>query len=88
MTAECTHLSYSGDEGPIRDLGRMPNRWRCDQCGHVDLDSELRELERTDPDVGDAAARLNELPDYFARTERWKEARRQVRAAAEEKPHE
>lgn len=84
MNDACAHLSYSGDEGPIRDLGRMPKRWRCDQCGHIDLDSELRELERTDPEVADAAARLDALPDYFARTERWQKARRQVRATAED----
>ncbi|WP_179278337.1 hypothetical protein [Rhodococcus sp. 15-649-2-2] len=48
------------------------------------LEAELRELERTDPDVADAAARLEALPDYLARTERWQEARRKVRAAAEE----
>lgn len=47
------------------------------------LESELRELERTDPDVADAAARLDALPDYFARTERWQEARRKVRTANE-----
>jgi hypothetical protein len=28
----------SGDEGPVRDLGRMPVRWRCDTCDAVVYD--------------------------------------------------
>lgn len=28
----CPHDSLSGDEGPVRELGRMPVRWRCDEC--------------------------------------------------------
>lgn len=32
---ECPHDSLSGDEGPVRDLGRMPVRWRCDECDAV-----------------------------------------------------
>lgn len=51
----------------------------------MNLDQELRELERTDPVVADAAARLDALPEYFARTERWQAARRKVRAAEGEK---
>ena len=59
-----------------------------EHAGHVrevegELNDELRELERTDPDVADAAARLDALPDYFARTRRWQDARRQVRGRAE-----
>ncbi len=34
--AECEHLSWSGDEGPIAELGRMPLRWKCDECGLVE----------------------------------------------------
>lgn len=33
--SDCPHDSYSGDEGPVSELGRMPTRWRCDQCGLV-----------------------------------------------------
>lgn len=32
---DCPHVSLSGDEGPISELGRMPKRWRCDECGEV-----------------------------------------------------
>lgn len=35
LLMECPHDSLSGDEGPIEQLGRMPNRWRCDQCDVV-----------------------------------------------------
>lgn len=31
----CAHDSLSGDEGPVRELGRMPVRWRCDECNAV-----------------------------------------------------
>lgn len=31
----CPHDSLSGDEGPIVELGRMPTRWRCDECGTI-----------------------------------------------------
>jgi hypothetical protein len=31
----CPHDSLSGDEGPVDELGRMPQRWRCDQCGAI-----------------------------------------------------
>lgn len=29
----CPHDSLTGDEGPVSELGRMPRRWRCDECG-------------------------------------------------------
>lgn len=29
----CTHVSLSGDEGPVLELGRWPVLWRCDSCG-------------------------------------------------------
>jgi hypothetical protein len=32
---ECPHDSLSGNEGPVRELGRMPVRWRCDACGAI-----------------------------------------------------
>jgi hypothetical protein len=35
MSDDCPHDSLSGDEGPVRDLGRMPERWRCDECGAI-----------------------------------------------------
>ena len=40
----CPHDSLSGDEGPVAELGRMPTRWRCDECGAIvsDDDKELR----------------------------------------------
>lgn len=31
----CPHHSLSGDEGPVALLGRMPLRWRCDECGTI-----------------------------------------------------
>lgn len=31
----CPHDSMTGDEGPVADLGRWPNRWRCDQCSAI-----------------------------------------------------
>ena len=31
----CPHLSISGDEGPMSELGRWPVRWKCDSCGAV-----------------------------------------------------
>lgn len=36
---DCPCDSLSGDEGPISELGRRPNSWRCDECGkpHVDV---------------------------------------------------
>ncbi len=30
---DCPHDSLSGAEGPVSELGRMPERWRCDECG-------------------------------------------------------
>jgi hypothetical protein len=35
ITDDCPHISLSGDEGPISELGRTPKRWRCDECGEV-----------------------------------------------------
>ena len=43
-----------------------------------ELQQELDELERTDPEVRAAAARLRDLPEAFARTERHLAARRAV----------
>jgi hypothetical protein len=31
----CQHESATGAEGPVRDMGRMPIRWKCDGCGVV-----------------------------------------------------
>ena len=31
--ADCPHVSLSGDEGPIDELGRWPLVWKCDSCG-------------------------------------------------------
>jgi hypothetical protein len=31
----CPHEAWTGDDGPVADLGRMPERWRCDGCGAV-----------------------------------------------------
>jgi rubrerythrin len=36
--ATCRHDSLSGDEGPVRELGRMPVRWRCDECDAIVYD--------------------------------------------------
>lgn len=33
--SDCPHDSLSGDEGPVRELGRMPVRWRCDECDAI-----------------------------------------------------
>lgn len=35
---DCKRESRSGDEGPVADLGRMPVRWKCDECGEVSTD--------------------------------------------------
>ena len=35
----CRHDSLSGDEGPVAQLGRMPEQWRCDECGAVVTDA-------------------------------------------------
>lgn len=35
LILHCDHDSSSGAEGPIRDLGRFPVIWRCDDCGKV-----------------------------------------------------
>lgn len=40
-TLECSHLSRTGGEGPIRDLGRWPVVWVCDGCGHIEVDPSL-----------------------------------------------
>lgn len=56
--------------------------YRCADAGRrfmFRLQAELAELERTDPEVAAAADALDAVPDYFARTERWQAARRQVR---------
>lgn len=37
---DCPHDEYVGDEGPIRDLGRFPVRWRCTNCGHIRIEGE------------------------------------------------
>lgn len=42
---DCPCISFSGDEGPIVDLGRMPVRWRCDECG------QLEEPAMVDPEA-------------------------------------
>lgn len=36
----CDHDAFTGDEGPIGELGRRPKRWRCDQCGLYRFDDE------------------------------------------------
>ena len=33
----CPHDAWSGAEGPVAALGRMPTRWSCDGCG-IDAD--------------------------------------------------
>jgi hypothetical protein len=35
---DCLHDSLSGDEGPVALLGRMPVRWRCDECDAIVYD--------------------------------------------------
>lgn len=40
LMSDCPHDSLSGDEGPVRDLGRLPIRWRCDECGAIVLDHD------------------------------------------------
>lgn len=42
----CQHDSLSGNEGPIAELGRMPVRWKCDNCGTIVNDRILTELEK------------------------------------------
>ena len=36
--SDCPHDSMSGDEGPVRLIGRMPVRWRCDACDAIVYD--------------------------------------------------
>ena len=33
----CPHSSYSGAEGPVLEMGRMPVLWTCDSCGHLEV---------------------------------------------------
>ncbi|QGZ16961.1 hypothetical protein SEA_LITTLETOKYO_69 [Arthrobacter phage LittleTokyo] len=35
----CGHLSWSGAEGPVVELGRWPVLWECDSCGIVAVPS-------------------------------------------------
>jgi len=35
----CQHESWTGDEGPMSELGRWPRRWKCDGCGVIKTDS-------------------------------------------------
>jgi hypothetical protein len=38
LMVRCDHLSLSGAEGPVADLGRWPVLWSCDSCGMTLLD--------------------------------------------------
>lgn len=33
----CEHGSWTGAEGPVAELGRMPILWACDQCGELEV---------------------------------------------------
>jgi hypothetical protein len=33
----CAHGSWTGAEGPVDLLGRMPILWKCDQCGELEV---------------------------------------------------
>lgn len=33
----CPHLSWSGAEGPVAELGRWPVLWSCDGCGRLEV---------------------------------------------------
>ncbi|MFJ4168369.1 hypothetical protein ACIPY3_02550 [Paenarthrobacter sp. NPDC089714] len=33
----CPHVSYSGAERPVEEMGRMPVLWSCDSCGHLEV---------------------------------------------------
>lgn len=48
---ECSHTSWTGDEGPVEVLGRMPRRWKCDGCGVI----------KTDPPAPDHATTVYDL---------------------------
>lgn len=37
---DCPHIQWTGDEGPISQLGRFPHRWRCDDCGVVRMNDQ------------------------------------------------
>lgn len=41
----CQHDPLSGDEGPVAELGRMPTRWKCDECGTIVNDQFLGKIE-------------------------------------------
>jgi len=42
----CPHLSLHGDEGPISRLGRMPVRWRCDECDAVFSEPQILQIHQ------------------------------------------
>lgn len=45
MDEQCPHDSLSGDEGPVRELGRMPVRWRCDECDAIVYDDPIEAIQ-------------------------------------------
>lgn len=60
----CQHDSLSGDEGPVLELGRMPTRWRCDQCGTIinDVSTVQAAVVATINTVGEALLGLGFTP--------------------------
>lgn len=33
----CEHLSWTGGEGAVDEIGRFPVLWICDSCGTADI---------------------------------------------------
>lgn len=37
LVLHCGHWSWTGAEGPVALLGRMPIWWECDGCGVLEV---------------------------------------------------
>ena len=47
----CEHVSLSGAEGPVIDLGRWPVLWSCDSCGMTVVYDTTPLLQVNTPDT-------------------------------------
>jgi hypothetical protein len=62
---DCPHDSLSGDEGPVAELGRMPVRWRCDECDTIVYDDVNRYASAAAPERIEVFGHY-EAPENFA----------------------
>lgn len=86
--ADCPHLSWSGDEGPVALLGRMPRRWKCDGCGML-REEILSPADRAVIEAAEAledAAMLGDIHDALGRLSVAVRARRAARAEGKADP--